>query len=556
MGQFRDGPRLQAGRPDAPDAAAVLALAVVRQQVGPALGRQPGGVFDHVAVHVGDPHRAVRTGAHHDRSAPAVLAGEEIELPAHPLAAEAHPVLVQSDPLHEVVEGFADEGGGVGAQPFVAVDRAAASRGVAPLVVEAMVAFLRLAGGMDRRLRGREHHDPPVRRGEVGVAAQIVVGQDIVPERTGVLRAEPVAPVVAVAPELRRPGGGFQLAGVGPETEVAAADLDVDARAVRGEHGALGIVGVVPAGSDVDPAVEPPAQAVGAELLVALAEPGDEFLDVAVLADVEHVRRGGDQSAVAPGHDAVGKVESGRDDLAGVVGPVRVGVGQHPQPAAAFAAVGVVGHLGHPEPAVGVPVEGDRIHDQRLGRDEVEFEALRHMDRLLGVSGIARLALEPGARRRDPLGGREMRPHLLGAERSVVDRDLVDLAFETREAVAASAEEDPGPAGGQRPGDLGFDFRNPVEVDRQLVAVADQDDVMPVAEGEFGAAVDDGADLVAGVEEQPAGNGVLGGATDAEVFADRLRVAVAPAREQVAGDGAGVGREAVPEPEFDAVAWA
>ncbi len=39
---------------------------------------QPLWVFDHVAIHVGDPEGTVRTGSDHDGTAPAVFAGEEV----------------------------------------------------------------------------------------------------------------------------------------------------------------------------------------------------------------------------------------------------------------------------------------------------------------------------------------------------------------------------------------------------------------------------------------------------------------------------------------------
>ena len=46
------------------------------------------------------------------------------------------------------------------------------------------------------------------------------------PEPGGVVVAEPVAPVVAAAAELRLAFDGFELAGVRAEAEVAAADGD------------------------------------------------------------------------------------------------------------------------------------------------------------------------------------------------------------------------------------------------------------------------------------------------------------------------------------------
>jgi hypothetical protein len=91
-------------------------------------------------------------------------------------------------------------------------------------LLEIVVAFLRRAGGIDGRIRAAGELDAAVAGGEVGVAAEVVLREDVVPERVGVLRAEPVAPVVAIAAELGGAALGFDLAGIEADAEVAAAD--------------------------------------------------------------------------------------------------------------------------------------------------------------------------------------------------------------------------------------------------------------------------------------------------------------------------------------------
>src|SRR5207302_2715190 len=115
-----------------------------------------------------------------------------------------------------------------------------------------------------------------------------------------------VAPVVAAAAELRLAGDRLELAGVGLETEVAAADVDDLAGLDRLDHAARVAVGAV------EPVVEAPDQAVDAVLLIALPEAGEEhfLLDRATnRLCIEDVRRARDNHALAVGRDAGGIAE-------------------------------------------------------------------------------------------------------------------------------------------------------------------------------------------------------------------------------------------------------
>ena len=519
-----------------------------------ALFGQPMRVLDHVAVHVGDPEGAVGAGAGHDGAAPAVGAGEEVGLffGAEAGGFEGDAVIGEDEGLDEVVERFADEGGGLagGEEQGVLVDHAAAGGGVAAGLLEVVVAFLRRAGGINGRIRAAGELDAAVAGGEVGVAAEVVLGEDVVPEGVGVLRAEPVAPVVAIAAELGGAALGFDVAGVGSDPKVAAADEGFFAGAGGLQFRIGAVFAVVTAGGDVDPVVEAPAQAVGAELLVALGEAGveDFFLvgfAVAVgVTEEEDVGGGGDDDAVAPGDEAVGKVQAFGKEGAVVVGAVGVAVFEDSDAAAAGAGVAeaerVVGHFDDPEAALGVPVEGDGVEDEGFGSDDLGFETGREAEGFEGIGGGERggggLGFGGGTFR-----GGEVSADLVGGEGGGVEGGFVEFAFEGEEVVAAAAEEDFGGVVGQGPLGFGFDLFLAVEIHGEFFVFADEHDVMPVAVGESGFAGDDLADVVAGVEEEVASRNIGVGAADAEVLAEGAFVAVEPSGEQVGGDGAGVG---------------
>src|SRR5262245_32974898 len=119
-------------------------------------------------------------------------------------------------------------------------------------------------------------------------------------QRVGVVEAEPVAPVIALAPELRDAADQLHLAGVGADAEVLALEVELLAGLLRRDDARAPAVGAI------NPSVEPPAQAVDAELGVAFLEAGEENVGLVGLAvgvgvaGEEDVGGGGDQDAVAP----------------------------------------------------------------------------------------------------------------------------------------------------------------------------------------------------------------------------------------------------------------
>ena len=392
--------------------------------------------------------------------------------------------------------------------------------------VEAVVTLLGPAGGVHDGAERRHHEVRGIGRGHMRVAPQVAVGKDIVPERPDVLGSEPVSPVVAVASELRWAAFGFEFAGVRVEAEVAAADGEL---ALGGAEPIAGTVAdVVSAGGAIDPSVESPAEAVGAELLVAFEESADEDgplvrLAIAVgVAQPEDLGSGGDDHAVAPGDEAGREAEAFGEHRGLVGATVTVGVPQDPDPAARFAAAveahRVIGHLDDPGVAGDVPVDRDGVEHERFGGDEVDGESVRHMDPGEGFAGRERLGSRGGGRRRwcgRSLGRREarrleVRGDLGGWEDAVVDGDFIEAAFETEKTVGAPAEEEGSAGGGgdlaEGSVDLGFGLA--VEVDAEAVSVADEGDVVPGLGEESGPA---GKDLVVWVAiEQEEAPGELG----------------------------------------------
>jgi len=198
------------------------------------------------------------------------------------------------------------------------------------------------------------------------------------PQPGRVVVAEPISPVIATASELGLGGDAFEFAGVGFESEIASADGE----GLAGGDGFHGAAAVAVGG--MDPAVESGFESVEPMLLIAFGEPGEEHasdigssIGVGVFR-VEQVGRSRHQDAPPPGHDAAGIRNAFEEDIGALISTGAVAVGEDLDHAAGLSfavdAHRVVAHLHHPQTAIGVPVEGDGIHDDGFGGDEFDGE--------------------------------------------------------------------------------------------------------------------------------------------------------------------------------------
>src|SRR5437762_2406653 len=116
-------------------------------------------------------------------------------------------------------------------------------------------------------------------RGNVRIALEVMILQHVMPDRRAVLHAEPIAPIVRIAAELRRPALRFEQAGVRANSKIAAADRNLLLCAQCFDFCRGAIIAVMAAARAVNPIVQPPAQAVYAQLLIALLKSRIKLFD-------------------------------------------------------------------------------------------------------------------------------------------------------------------------------------------------------------------------------------------------------------------------------------
>ena len=174
------------------------------------------------------------------------------------------------------------------------------------------------------------------------------------------------------------------------EAKVVAAEGILLAVGLRGDHRLRAVAGMMAATGTPQQAVEAEAEAVDAELLIPLHEALYEGIapiahTVAVLVGKkEDLRRSGDDHAVAPHGDTVGKGKPlGKQDRR-LIPAVAIGVFKTPdaatRSAVAIHAGGIIGHFHHPQPSLRVPIEGNRIEHLWLAGHELDSVTGRHAD--------------------------------------------------------------------------------------------------------------------------------------------------------------------------------
>ena len=149
--------------------------------------------------------------------------------------------------------------------------------------------------------------------GDEGIAGRSSFRDHPLPERIGVLRAEPAAKGVAIAAELRWPRFDPHRSRIGMKAKVVAAEGILLAVGLRGDHRLRAMAGMMATAGAPQEAVEAKTKSVDAQLLVPLHEALEDHLapiahPVAIfIGKKEDLRRSGDDHAVAPHGDAVGK---------------------------------------------------------------------------------------------------------------------------------------------------------------------------------------------------------------------------------------------------------
>ena len=129
--------------------------------------------------------------------------------------------------LNEVVKGLAGEGVNliVLEKEVVPIDHGRAGACETSGVVETVEALLRRGGLEDGRV-SRVELASRVGRCEVGIAGEVALFENVVPEGKAVLDAEPVSPIVAGSTELRGSGKWFEDSLVGLHSEIKAAEIE------------------------------------------------------------------------------------------------------------------------------------------------------------------------------------------------------------------------------------------------------------------------------------------------------------------------------------------
>ena len=274
--QSRDAPRLLVDRVNAVDTAFVVPGPQVQRLFQ--LVVNPLRMLDHEAVHVQHPQGAVRPGLQGRWSKPDVVRGKELRLlfVGATISKECHAVGLEDSAMNYVVHGIIDKqvSREVRAKQVVSIDHNSSQRRPTTRLAPAGVWTVLQVAVRNHAACGihgsvRCHVDPTGGRSHVWISPDIVIGQGIEPGRIAVVAAEPVAPVIAIGPELRLARLGIDNSFVGPEAQIAAADAGFFSRLQRPDRtAAISVRGM-------DPVVQTPSRVIDTVLLVALPEAGE-----------------------------------------------------------------------------------------------------------------------------------------------------------------------------------------------------------------------------------------------------------------------------------------
>ena len=275
-----------------------------RIQRGERVGWNPDRMFNDVAVHVDDPQRTVRPCASLDGTKPRIRRCQKLAVKFIVIAStgKRHSARCQNLPMHKIVDRLAGKGIAriAGTQQIVSINSKAAGRRRP----------VRRPGQHEQHLTGNREQSPRLgpgsnsnhglRRGQIGIATQIMVSQRIMHEHRSVVAAEPVAPVIANSPLLRRSRSGLENSGVRIEAEIPLAQSDHG----TGLH--AGDFTTKQTARTIDPAIKAIFQAVDSSLIVVSRKAREQLPHVIRFSitvrvfRIQDVRGGTNQQTISP----------------------------------------------------------------------------------------------------------------------------------------------------------------------------------------------------------------------------------------------------------------
>ena len=275
---------------------------------GQRVGWNPDRMFNYVAVHIDNPQRPVRPGARLDGTKPWICRSQKLAVKFIVIAAtrERRSARCQNLAMQQIVDRLTGKSIArkVGTQQLIAIDSKAAGRRRS----------VRWTGQHEQHLTGNREQPPrfrpgrnsnnSLRRGQVGVATQVVVSQRIMHEHRSVIAAEPIAPVISHSPLLRRSRSGLEHSGVRIKAKIPLAQSDhfpgLYARDFTTKQSAR----------TIDPAIKAVLQTVDSGLIVVSGKAGEQlphsirFAITVRVFRIQNVRGGTHKQTVSPDRDS------------------------------------------------------------------------------------------------------------------------------------------------------------------------------------------------------------------------------------------------------------
>ena len=343
--------------------------------------RQPLRVLDHVSIHVDDPQRSIGSGSDHHRPTPAVLAGEKIGLRTQHVmpCLETDSVLTDHIVLDEVMKRLTGKCvllGPTFEQIVIAVNQRRTRRCESTGLAETVVSLLQFAGGIHRRV-GRCHYLMlRVWRSIMGIPSDVLVRENIMPQRVTVLDAKPTPPIIADPAVLRGTTQRIQETGIRTEAKIPTANAVFNACFQRSDLAVFAVAAMMTPTGTVNPIIKSPPQSVDSKLLISLQEPRVEsplhicFSITSGIFQIKNLRCCCDEDSIAPHQDTGRKTQTICKERGLVVPSIGIGILQK-RNASAFRshsihAKWVVRHFHHPQSSIRPPINRNRVSEQRF----------------------------------------------------------------------------------------------------------------------------------------------------------------------------------------------